>query len=97
MAEAFAKLKESFIFNFIEGARWKYITNGLLVTLKVTFSVTSRPLVMYFHLAPSMKLKIKLSLSLAKVSAMAGTSQKSGIRGRRDAPGYAFAERISRR
>ena len=37
MAESFAKLKESFIFNFIEGARWKYITNGLLVTLKVTF------------------------------------------------------------
>ena len=37
MAEAFAKIKESFIFNFIEGARWKYITNGLLVTLKVTF------------------------------------------------------------
>ena len=37
MAEAFAKLKESFIFNFIEGARWKYITNGLWVTLKVTF------------------------------------------------------------
>ncbi|MCR4723126.1 MAG: amino acid ABC transporter permease [Eubacteriales bacterium] len=37
MAEAFAKFKESFVFNFIEGARWKYITNGLLVTLKVTF------------------------------------------------------------
>ena len=37
MAESFAKLKESFVFNFIEGARWKYITNGLLVTLKVTF------------------------------------------------------------
>lgn len=37
MAEAFASLKESFIFNFIEGSRWKYITNGLLVTLKVTF------------------------------------------------------------
>ena len=37
MAEAFASLKESFVFNFIEGARWKYITNGLLVTLKVTF------------------------------------------------------------
>jgi ABC-type amino acid transport system permease subunit len=37
MAESFAKLKESFIFNFIEGSRWKYITNGLLVTLKVTF------------------------------------------------------------
>ena len=37
MAESFARLKESFIFNFIEGARWKYITNGLLVTLKVTF------------------------------------------------------------
>ena len=37
MAESFARLKESFIFNFIEGSRWKYITNGLLVTLKVTF------------------------------------------------------------
>ena len=37
MAESFARLKESFIFNFIEGARWKYITNGLWVTLKVTF------------------------------------------------------------
>ena len=37
MAASFAKLKETFIFNFIEGARWKYITNGLLVTLKVTF------------------------------------------------------------
>ena len=37
MAETFAKLKASFIFNFIEDNRWKYITNGLLVTLKVTF------------------------------------------------------------
>ena len=37
MAESFASLKETFVFNFIEGARWKYITNGLLVTLKVTF------------------------------------------------------------
>ena len=37
MAASFAKLKETFIFNFIEGARWKYITNGLLVTLEVTF------------------------------------------------------------
>ena len=37
MADSFARLKESFVFNFIEGARWKYITNGLLVTLKVTF------------------------------------------------------------
>lgn len=37
MAETWAKLKESFVFNFIEGARWKYITNGLVVTLKVTF------------------------------------------------------------
>ena len=37
MAASFAKLKETFIFNFIEGARWKYITNGLWVTLKVTF------------------------------------------------------------
>ena len=37
MAASFAKFKETFIFNFIEGARWKYITNGLLVTLEVTF------------------------------------------------------------
>jgi hypothetical protein len=33
---------------------------------------------MYFHLEPSMKLKIKLSLSLAKLSAMAENLQKSG-------------------
>lgn len=30
------KTKAEFIFNFIEGNRWKYITNGLLVTLEVT-------------------------------------------------------------
>ena len=36
MAEWFAKIKEEFVFNFIEGARWKYITNGLVVTLEVT-------------------------------------------------------------
>lgn len=28
---------EEFTFNFIEGNRWKYITNGLVVTLEVTF------------------------------------------------------------
>ncbi len=33
----FEKLREEFVFNFIEGARWKYIVNGLGVTLKVTF------------------------------------------------------------
>ncbi len=37
MGASFAKLKETFVFNFIEGARWKYITNGLWVTLEVTF------------------------------------------------------------
>lgn len=37
MAEWFEKIKATFIFNFIEGSRWKYITNGLLVTLEVTF------------------------------------------------------------
>ena len=37
MAEHVAGLKRSFVFNFIEGARWKYLTNGLLVTLEVTF------------------------------------------------------------
>lgn len=33
----FLDIKETFIFNFIEDNRWKYITNGLLVTLEVTF------------------------------------------------------------
>ena len=33
----FEKLKAEFIFNFIEGDRWKYIVNGLGVTLQVTF------------------------------------------------------------
>ena len=36
MQDLFTKLKAEFIFNFIEGARWKYITNGLAVTLEVT-------------------------------------------------------------
>ena len=36
MLSWFNQLKQSFIFNFIEGNRWKYITNGLLVTLEVT-------------------------------------------------------------
>ena len=30
-------LKEKFIFSFIEDDRWKYITDGLAITLKVTF------------------------------------------------------------
>ena len=30
-------LKERFIFNFIKDDRWKYIADGLTVTLKVTF------------------------------------------------------------
>lgn len=30
-------LKEKFIFNFIEDDRWRYITDGLVITLKVTF------------------------------------------------------------
>jgi len=36
-ATGFAKLVEEFKFNFIEGNRWKYIVNGLGVTLEVTF------------------------------------------------------------
>lgn len=35
--EFFLKLKESFILNFIADDRWKYIVNGLKVTLQVTF------------------------------------------------------------
>lgn len=30
-------LKEKFIFNFIEDDRWRYIADGLVITLKVTF------------------------------------------------------------
>lgn len=37
IAAWFLDVKETFIFNFIEDNRWKYITNGLLVTLEVTF------------------------------------------------------------
>ena len=37
IAAWFLDIKETFIFNFIEDNRWKYIANGLLVTLEVTF------------------------------------------------------------
>ena len=37
IAAWFLDVKETFIFNFIEDNRWKYIANGLLVTLEVTF------------------------------------------------------------
>ena len=30
-------LYESFVLNFIKDDRWKYLTNGLAVTLKITF------------------------------------------------------------
>lgn len=33
----FSTLKEKFILDFIEKERWRFITNGLLVTLQVTF------------------------------------------------------------
>ena len=36
MLSWFNHIKQTFRFNFIEGNRWKYITNGLLVTLEVT-------------------------------------------------------------
>lgn len=36
MAEWFAKLKADFILNFIEKDRWKYLTTGLVNTLKIT-------------------------------------------------------------
>jgi len=32
-----SKLRDRFILNFIEGNRWKYLWNGLGVTLKITF------------------------------------------------------------
>lgn len=35
--EWFIDLKDEFIFNFIEGNRWKWMADGLLVTLQVTF------------------------------------------------------------
>ena len=36
MADWFAKLKADFILNFIEKDRWKYLTTGLVNTLKIT-------------------------------------------------------------
>lgn len=33
----FIELKDEFIFNFIEGERWRWLVNGLWVTLQVTF------------------------------------------------------------
>ncbi len=36
MADFFKNLADQFVFNFIEGDRWKIILDGLLVTLKVT-------------------------------------------------------------
>ena len=37
MSQWFAELKDEFILNFIKDDRWKYLTDGLLVTLEVTF------------------------------------------------------------
>ena len=37
MAEWFAELKDEFILNFIEDDRWKYLADGLVNTLKITF------------------------------------------------------------
>ena len=37
MAEWFEELKSQFILNFVEGARWKIIVDGLGATLKITF------------------------------------------------------------
>ena len=37
MAEWFERLKEQFILNFIDGARWKIILDGLGATLQITF------------------------------------------------------------
>lgn len=36
MADWFAKLKADFILNFIEKDRWKYLTTGLVNTMKIT-------------------------------------------------------------
>lgn len=37
MKEWLLEQKDAFILNFIDDDRWQYITNGLLVTLKITF------------------------------------------------------------
>ena len=37
MADFFKNIADQFVFNFIEGDRWRIILDGLLVTLKVTF------------------------------------------------------------
>ena len=33
----FGKLTDSFLLNFVKEERWKYITDGLIITLEVTF------------------------------------------------------------
>ena len=37
MAEYFANLQARFVLNFVDGDRWRFIVNGLSITLQVTF------------------------------------------------------------
>ena len=42
---------DSFVLNFIKDDRWKYLTNGLAVTLKLTFFAVLLGLVIGFFIA----------------------------------------------
>lgn len=46
-----ADLKARFILNFIDGDRWKYIWNGLVVTLQITFVAVILGIVLGFFIA----------------------------------------------
>lgn len=46
-----ADLKARFILNFIDGDRWKYIWNGLVVTLQITFVAVILGIVLGFLIA----------------------------------------------
>jgi His/Glu/Gln/Arg/opine family amino acid ABC transporter permease subunit len=51
MSEFFQNLKDRFILNFVTDDRWKYITDGLLVTIKVTVAAVIIGLVLGFLVA----------------------------------------------
>ena len=51
MAEWFINLKDRFVLNFIAEDRWKYITDGLLVTIEVSFFAVLLGIVLGFIIA----------------------------------------------
>ena len=67
MAERFLELKEEFILNFIDDARWKLLVDGLWNTLKITFFALLMGLVIGVVVA---SIRSTLSATLMSRSAM---------------------------